>query len=531
MSTSQYIQPNPDALRKRIKHIVVLMLENRSFDNLLGWLYEKGAPRGQDFEGLHRGLWNPLDNIDSDGIPFIEKVPVEKNGQAKKRFGNPVPNPVDFTLPDPDPGEGFADTTHQLFLKYQVGQLYPPAPNNMGFVQNYQNAMLYGTLTYGDPPTDPREIMKTYTPEQVPVLSALARGFAVCDQYQASVPSQTLPNRSFVHAATSDGHVNNQPDAITRSRTIFNQIQDAIDDGRTELSWAVYSGNMLPPADGTKSERAKRKRDLPGGFNGEHFSLTRLTMEQLHDSRLDANFGTLGDFYQNCQTGKLPSYCFLEPNYGGPSQNDQHPPSDIRKGEQLIADIYNAVRQSPAFEETLLIFNYDEHGGCYDHFPPQNGAVPPDAAQQPGQQGFLFNRFGVRVPCVLVSPWIAEGTIARPSGYTPYDHTSVIKTVQNCFNLNGDLTERSKAAPDFSGLLSLSQPRRGKAIPAVTPLVIPKEVPKDEPPHENALHHVMAGLIEKHTGKPAPKNTDLSTHLQTSYSKLFRLKSKKPKKP
>lgn len=509
---SQYLAPNPDAL-KRIRHIVVLMLENRSFDNLLGWLYDGvPVPNGQSFEGLHAGLWNPLDNIDSDGIAFVEKVPVEKNGAPKFRYGKPVPNPPDFTLPRPDPGEGFADTTYQLFQKYQVGQLYPPAPINMGFVQNYQNAMLYGTLTYGDAPTNPREIMITYTPEQVPVLSALARGFAVCDQYHCSVPSQTLPNRSFIHAGTSDGHVNNAPDAMTSSRTIFNQIQEAIDAGRQDLSWRIF-GNDLLAASGKK-----REEDLAGAFAGDHFSLTRLTMTALHDSRFDGNFGTLDEFHASCASGTLPSYAFLEPQFGGTGQNDQHPPADIRPGEQLIADVYNAVRASPAFAETLLVITYDEHGGCYDHYPPQGDAVSPDPGKGPGQQGFLFNRFGVRVPCVLVNPHIPRGVVARPAGYTPYDHTSVIKTIQNCLGLSGELTARSAAAPDFSGVLSLSEARTDS--PDVHPLAW-------EPPGGgdgygvNSLHRLIATVIARHTGQPMPSDEDLLAYIQEHYNRLF----------
>lgn len=170
---SQYLAPNTAKLQNTIKHVVVLMLENRSFDNLLGWLYSDKPPYdqppdGQEFEGLTRDLWNPLDNLDSDGIPFTERVPIEKNGEPKKRHGTPVPNPANFRLPDPDPGEGFKDTNHQLFQRYDVPLQYPPPPVNMGFVQNYQNAMLYGAFSFGDGPSDPRSIMKCYTPSRRP---------------------------------------------------------------------------------------------------------------------------------------------------------------------------------------------------------------------------------------------------------------------------------------------------------------------------------------------------------------------------
>jgi phospholipase C len=126
-------------------------------------------------------------------------------------------------------------------------------------------------------------------------------------------------------------------------------------------------------------------KDEAGKFGKNYFSLTRLIMTQLHDARFDENFGTLDDFEAKCKSGDLPSYTFLEPNYGGPNQNDQHPPSDIRAGEQLIADIYNMVKASPAFSETLLVITYDEHGGCNDHVSPPKGAKNPDLDNQPAR--------------------------------------------------------------------------------------------------------------------------------------------------
>jgi phospholipase C len=508
------LQPNVAKLQSVIRHVVVLMLENRSFDNLLGWLYaDRPPPDGQHFEGLTYNLWNPLDNLDADGLPFIEKVPIEKNGQAKTRYGKTIPNPVDFTLPKPDPGEGFKDTNHQLFQEYNVALEYPPPPTNMGFVQNYQNAMLYGAFSFGDEPANPRAIMKCYTPEQTPVLSELARSFAVCDHYHCSIPSQTIPNRDFIHAATSTGHVNNTPEAQCDAKTVFNQIQEAIDGGRTDLSWGIFGNNAFASG-----------KDAAGKFGTDHFSLTRLIMTQLHDPRFDANFGTLDDFEAKCKGGALPSYSFLEPNYGGPTQNDQHPPSDIRMGEQLIADIYNMLKASPAFSNILFIITYDEHGGCYDHVAPPGGAKNPDAANPPGQDGFLFNRFGVRVPCVVVNPYIKSGLIARPAGYVPFDHTSVIKTVQNCFKLQGHLTERDKAAPDLSGLLSLDAPRTGD-IPSVTPLKIAAPA---APPPVNDLHRLIARVLEHITGKPAPASKpELMEYIRAGYKEFLSDPSKR----
>lgn len=494
---SQYLAPNETALQK-IKHIVVLMLENRSFDNLLGWLYDgETPPRGQEFDGLHSGLWNPLDNIDADGMPFIEQVYIQKNGAPpKKSYSKSAPPPEpDYTLPKPDPGEGYKDTNHQLFQFYDVAIEYPPNPTNLGFVNNYKNAMLYGTLTYGDAPTDPRKIMTCYTPQQTPVLSTLAKQFAVCDAWFCSIPSQTLPNRDFVHAATSTGYVNNQPQSNCDAPTIYNKIQDAItQSNRTDLSWKVYSGTS----------------------KGEPFSLTRLILSQLHGTDLDANFVLINQFYADASAGNLPSYSFLEPQFSSPGQNDQHPPSDIRAGEKFIADVYNAVTGSPQWEETLLIITYDEHGGCYDHVAPPGHAAPPDKTGQPGQYGFTFNRFGVRVPTVLISPYIQAGTIARPAGYTPFDHTSILATIRNCFKLDAPLTARDAAAPDLSCVLTLDTARTDKPVVAPLPFA-----PLTQKRTVNELHQTIACALTNLTGTKQAEGENIYDFIHRSYKHYF----------
>lgn len=493
---SQYMQPNPEALKK-IKHIVVLMMENRSFDNLLGWLYaDEAPPRGQHFEGLHPGLWNPLNNRDADGVEFIEQIYVQKNGEPSKvsKSESLKSSTPEFTLPKPDPGEGYKDTNHQLFQFYDAATEFPPQPTNLGFVNDYASAMMYGTYAYGDSPSDPRRIMICYTPEQTPVLSTLARQFAVCDQWFCSVPSQTLPNRDFVHAATSCGQVNNKPNPDCDSRTIFNQIQEAITDGhRADLSWKVYSGAQ----------------------KGKPFSLTRLIMTKLHDSEFDPNFVSIRDFYRDASKGTLPSYSFLEPQFSPPGQNDQHPPSDIRPGEKLIADVYNAVVNSPQWKETLLVITYDEHGGMYDHYPPPGHATPPDGVGASGQFGFRFNRFGVRVPTVLVSPYIEAGAVCRPAGRTPFDHTSIIATVRNCLGLFGTLTERDKAAPDLSCALTLGRARADK--PEVRPLPV-KRGGEDE---VTELHKTIETTLCQLTGKSRPTEQGVHDFIHQVYEQHF----------
>jgi phospholipase C len=268
---------------------------------------------------------------------------------------------------------------------------------------------------------------------------------------------------------------------------------------------------------------------LHGKFGGDHFSLTRLAMTQLHDPKFDKNFHALDQFYELCEKGNLPSYSFLEPVFGGDDQNDQHPSQDIRPGENLIAAIYNAVKRSPAFEETLLVITYDEHGGCYDHVNPPDGAKNPDPTNAPGQDGFRFNRFGIRVPCILINPYIPESLIARPDGYTPFDHTSVIKTVQNCLGLEPYLTERSNAAPDFSCVLLNDMPRVGKALPTVQPHDLKtnaktqtKEPRPAEPTTElNELHRLIAAMICEIVDKQYPDDHNMLYFIQDHYNRVL----------
>ncbi len=282
--------------------------------------------------------------------------------------------------------------------------------------------------------------MTCFTHEQTPVLSTLAREFAVCDHWFASVPSQTFPNRDFMHAATSDGHVTNTPPTC-HAPTIFNRIEERAADSRdgtgTKVpTWGVYSGT-----EGTS-----------------FFSLTRLVMQRTLGDHRFGGFHPIARFADDARAAQLPSYTFLEPQFTGRYQNDQKPPSDIRPGEDLIGWVYETLRDSPLWERTLLVITYDEHGGCFDHVAPPGGATPPDPTCPIGDQGFRFDRFGVRVPAVLVSPWIEAGTVARPAGTTPFDHTSVLATIHERFGTQ-PLTARDRAAPDLSCVLTRDTPR------------------------------------------------------------------------
>jgi phospholipase C len=409
-----------------IKHVVQLMMENRSFDQMLGFLYSdrnNRAPSGQPFDGLTGNESNP------DGTG--RDVPVFK---ITANFSHP------YFQPGADPGEGFQNTNYQLFSTNE------PVPGdvatNKGFVVNFKAAIAsdqakhYKDTIAG---TEPSSIMGMYTPALLPVMSGLAKGYAVCDRWFASAPTQTIPNRAFAAAATSQGHLDNHVKVFT-CKSIFGLLSDH------QLDWAIYGYNRDP--------------------------LTRLDFPDTQAAD-ESHYGHFRDFQQRAGAGTLPAYTFLEPSFGS-GGNSQHPNYDVALGEQLFHDTYYALRNGPAWNDTLLVITYDEHGGNYDHVSPPTGAVPPDNSV--GEWGFDFARFGVRVPAVLVSPRIAPGTVFRSTRGT-IDHTSLLKTIEVRFGLPA-LTARDKAAPDLGDVLTLSEARTDDPLHGI---VVP--VSRDPHPH------------------------------------------------
>jgi phospholipase C len=175
------------------------------------------------------------------------------------------------------------------------------------------------------------------------------------------------------------------------------------------------------------------------------------------------------DFMEACAKGSLPKYSFIEPSFLN-NPNDQHPPHDLVAGEQFLFDIWKAVSESPAWEQTLLLITYDEHGGTYDHVMPPWNAATPDLESNPGEEGFTFHRFGIRVPMVAVSPWIQAGTVFRSDSATPYDHTSILATLRDWLTIPADKmlgSKRIQAAPTLAHILNSPTVRKDKPqIPA-----------------------------------------------------------------
>ena len=453
-----------------IQHVVVLMLENRSFDHMLGFLYaDRGnrSPTGQPFEGLTGEEYN----TDAQGNPvYVFRIkPTDQNA---------------YFMPGADPGEGYAATNVQLF-----GSPSAPAagtaPANGGFVSDYAYTLGWEAREKWSilPGTAPNDIMGVFPPEMLPVLSGLARGYAVCDHWYASAPTETMPNRAFACAATSQGHMDDKTKTFT-CPSIFGLLsQHGVD-------WAIY-GYDTPPL---------TRHNFPDTTQAD-----------------ETHFGLFADFQAAAQAGTLPAFSFLEPSWSAKG-NSQHPNYDVALGEQLIYDVYRAVSGGKHWAQTLLIITYDEHGGCYDHVAPPSGAVPPDNSA--GEYGFDFTRFGLRVPTVLVSPLIEAGTVFRaPDGGAPLDHTSILKTVEQRWGLPA-LTARDAAAPDVGAVLTRAAPRRDDPLQDV---VVPKSgaVPPDAdaPTHLQRLHADLVSTLPvtdaqggAHHTMPALKSGDDYDH-------------------
>ena len=393
-----------------IEHVVVLMLENRSFDSLLGRLY----PKSEAFDGLDGSETNPWHKPDGT----VEEIRV---------WNSRVITAEAACMPDPEPGELFEDVDIQLY-GLDGDRRAPPTMD--GFVDNYARQKWPWT------PEDPRGTMHCFLPAQVPVISRLAKEFGVSDRWHASTPSETWPNRYFAHCGTAGGHVNNSmttfPYQWPRTMpSIFRRL------GRHGYSWKIYF------------------HDIP-----QAVSLLDLWPKiPTHFCRFEA------EFERHCRTGRLPNYSFIEPRYffrpwAKKVPNDQHPPHNLLYGEQLIATVYNAVRNSPLWQKTLLIIVYDEHGGAFDHVAPPK-AVPPGG---PYHDGFEFDRCGIRVPAVIVSPYVAPGSVIRPplrqdgTESYPFDHSSIPATLHRLFDIGPPLTPRVAAAPDLLPALTLDRP-------------------------------------------------------------------------
>src|SRR6185437_3391667 len=228
-----------------------------------------------------------------------------------------------------------------------------------------------------------------------------------------------------------------------------------------------------------------------------------------------------GQFLADAHTGSLPDYSFIEPRYFTDLfknfiPNDEHPPHDVIYGEQLIATVYNALRSSPCWKQTLFIITYDEHGGCFDHVPPPP-ATPPDGVIA-NPYDFNFNRYGVRVPAVLVSPYIAPGSkIRAPAAAdgtrTPFDHTSIISAVREIFGLGAPLTARDAIAPSLVNALTLAVPTNDGPVSLNLPPVppTPAEITARGAAAPNGMQANLAAAAATFPATPPGSEADIPT--------------------
>lgn len=458
----------------KTEHVIVLMLENRSFDHMLGFLNHSNPEFPQikkgEFTNSHPKVGNAPVNAsaayrlavgpDHSYVGIKEQLKGGNKGfvanyykrlaQKKKDAEKKLASVTQRLAEDRETARGFRGSiAHSPAQKASIrGRMRR---------DKKKRTELKKLIASINPGRDARKVMACFSEESVPVLSTLAKEFCVFTNWHASVPGQTWPNRAFAHAATSDGEVNIKA-RFYKNRTIFEDISEALkkkSKSEQERAWAAYHDG---PTHLWAYPALRRQK-------GNNFrKLSHLTA-QIADP--------------NNAKNPLPRYCFVEPNHGlklGPLfkkrrefSNNQHPNNntagirDFLAAEQLIADIYNALKANPAlFKKTLFLITYDEHGGFFDH-----RSAPPTIAPDKKTKKFDFKSLGVRVPAVLVSPWIEPGTI----DHDVRDHSAIVRTIRKLFVRNQKfLTKREEWVKPFDSVSQRSTPRDARTLPDVKPI-------------------------------------------------------------
>jgi phospholipase C len=367
----------------QINHVVVLMQENRSDDSYFGRLHFEGQPKSQP----------------------------EPPGAS-----NPDP-----TNPDGPPIKAFHQTHY-----CSVSDL-----NHSwnGVHQEIDGGAMDGFTSANVDPKDPNgsRAMGFYDQTDLPFYYTLYKTFATADRYFASVPGPTFPNRFYLLAGTSFGHIQNDfPTTATGfdQRTIFNELDEA------GVSWKIYSASY-PIA----------FAELFGYVRIHHF----------------ANIRPISDYYADAAAGTLPQVTFIDPLFGGPTnvENDEHPDANVQVGERFVASVIQALLSSPNWSSSAMFLTYDEHGGFYDNVAPPAAVAPDDIAPVlgPGDVQAGFDMYGVRVPAVVVSPFSRPHSVSHVFN----DHTSILRFIETRFSLPA-LTRRDAAANPMLEFFDFSHP-------------------------------------------------------------------------
>lgn len=397
-----------------IDTIVVVLLENRSFDHMLGYLNLPGAGR------------IPLEGLQSDPLWL-------------QQHANSGVEPFPFSVQQID------DPPHEeATIAIQIGPAtVPGGPHPMnGFVESYS--------TRRPPPSDKRLVMGYYTAPEVLAFDFLARHYTVCDHWFSALPTGTQANRLMAMSGTT---------SLVDNARLFLPEQPLVYDWLTErrVSWCVYqSGDFLP-----FFALMKRWQDEIA---------TSLALDALvpHAHPRFRRYRNLARDWASEQN--MPAVIFIEPEYtDGPhfAPNDDHPPTGISRGQGFVADIYTALTANRArWERTLLLVTYDEHGGFFDHVSPLN--IPTPLAGHGPRPVFLTT--GVRVPAFVISPLVDPATVY--SG--PLDHTSVLQLLGDKYAgglYSPEVAARQPSLSRLSNALTRSTPRLDVPEPAAVPAV------------------------------------------------------------
>jgi phospholipase C len=461
-ATSTPIAP----LAGKVEHFIVLMLENRSYDQMLGAL-------GGAYDGVANGT--RLDFEHPDG----------KHDSARVLHGAP---PDRFS---PDPGHNFHATAAQI---HGSG---PGGPADMrGFARRYVH-------DHPDVLNDDGKKLKhyftIYGDGRLPILQTLAKRYGVCTHWFSSLPSSTTPNRMFAHAGTSGG-ASHQGFyyARIRGRMILDKL-----DGSNQRSWRVYY------------------HDMP------HLWLAGDVWTKTFSGHLQR----MGAFERDVKNDQLATYTFIEPQHIIPPWSSQHPSAGVSHGEKLIAHVYNTLASnSRVFEKSLLLIVYDEHGGFYDHVVPPGHAgwraacprntyevVRPDDAL--GDDRYAFDTLGPRVPAVVVSPWIDQGSIfgwqaGDPALRATFDHTSILATVGRMTNVWVP-SARARVATPLDLTLTRPTPRDDHEPLTFDARVYRTIEPEEPPPEQVEVAGVAETLLDAFRAEHAGGTpTDMVEHFQ-----------------
>ena len=345
-----------------IDHFVVVMMENHSFDNILGRI-----GRGDGF------------TLGPNGQPTAKNP----DGQ-----GNYIHA---FHMPTECQTDGVGNDWKVTHEAYDGGSC-------QGFVTSTS-----------------AEAMGYFTRDDLPFSCGMASVFPIADRYFCSTMAQTDPNRRYLIAGTSLGLIDDSfPLELPPNGVIFDQFN------KHSISWKDYYSD----------------RPSLGVF------LPLLSVPALRSGVVP-----IDQFFVDAAAGNLPSFSLVEPNYDEQSEEN---PQDIQFGDQFVGKVVNAVMSSPNWPKTMLIWTYDEHGGYYDHVPPPAAVAPDDVppALVAGDPPGAFDRYGFRVPCAVVSPYSRKNYVS----HTIYDHTSILKTVEEKWNLPA-LTRRDANANSLFGML------------------------------------------------------------------------------